>query len=243
MDPTTVSRREALLGLSALGVALMAGCGPSNDDGSTASPSPTDPPSPADPPSSADLTPSDLSCVRTPEQMEGPFYLDRDMLRQDIRDGRPGVPLELEVRVVDADGCLPLADVAVDVWHCDALGAYSGFEGLEGETFLRGTQVTDGDGRCTFTTIVPGWYDGRAVHIHLKAHPTATTQVTTQLYFDDGTLDGILADDPYARRAGRRVRNDEDGIFRSSDGPAPIPLVATEGGRTASFVLGIAIPD
>jgi hypothetical protein len=96
-----------------------------------------------------------VSCVLTPEMTEGPFFLDGDKVRRDVREGRPGVPLRLETKVLDVSSCKPIKAAAVDIWHCDAAGTYSGFaqEGTEGSTFMRGIQRTDKNGLATFTTI------------------------------------------------------------------------------------------
>src|SRR5690349_21967259 len=98
----------------------------------------------------AGATTSLPDCVLTPEQDEGPFYIDLARVRRDIVEDRPGVPLALALTVVDADTCEPLRDAAVDIWHCDALGIYSGepSEGSAGETYLRGIQLTDAKGRA-----------------------------------------------------------------------------------------------
>lgn len=104
----------------------------------------------------------------TPEQTEGPFYLDRDMVRSDITECRPGVPLDMELVVVDTTKCAPMPNVAVGIWHCHALGEYSGYgpnaqgapghvEPVNASRFLRGTQITDDEGMLAFRTIVPRW--------------------------------------------------------------------------------------
>lgn len=131
-------------------------------------------------------------CVLTPELTEGPYYLPLELIRQDITEGQPGLPLRLRVAVVDLanGGCVPLPDAAVDIWHCDAQGYYSGVEGNPGGnasseagagaaagTFLRGIQLTDADGAAEFQTIYPGWYSGRTVHIHMKVHVGGTAEV------------------------------------------------------------------
>ncbi len=119
------------------------------------------------------------SCVLTPELTEGPYYLDGQILRQDITEGKPGVPLALQIAVQDITDCSPLANAAVEIWHCDAQGYYSGVTGANpgggaseddttSTTYLRGIQLTDADGVVTFNTIYPGWYSGRTVHIHMK---------------------------------------------------------------------------
>ena len=99
------------------------------------------------------------TCTLYPEQTEGPYYVDGDLVRSDIREGKPGTPLTLDLLVVSAGVCAPLANVAVDIWHCDAERVYSGYQGqrggldTRGEVFLRGTQVSGSDGRVRFQTI------------------------------------------------------------------------------------------
>jgi protocatechuate 3,4-dioxygenase beta subunit len=136
-------------------------------------------------------SPTTEVCVLTPELTEGPYYLPLNLVREDITEGKPGVPLRLRLAVVDvASDCAPLADAAVDVWHCDAQGYYSGVSGnpggggdpeagagAEAGTFLRGIQLTSEDGLAEFDTIYPGWYSGRTVHIHLKVHIGGTSAV------------------------------------------------------------------
>jgi protocatechuate 3,4-dioxygenase beta subunit len=99
----------------------------------------------------------------------------------------------------------------VDIWHCDAVGSYSGFE--EEGTFLRGTQVTDAVGVVEFTTVYPGWYRGRTVHIHAKVHLDKRTALTTQLYFDEQVTAAVYEREPYSADTGRDTFNDSDGIF------------------------------
>jgi protocatechuate 3,4-dioxygenase beta subunit len=148
------------------------------------------------------------SCALTPEMTEGPYYVDADAVRRDIRAGRDGTTLRLAIRVRDSD-CEPLADALVDIWHCDAAGAYS----TEADPFLRGTQVTDRDGVVEFTTIYPGWYRGRTVHIHAKVHLDASTVLTTQLFFDDDVTAAVFEREPYSSNPGRDQFNDSDGLF------------------------------
>ena len=132
-------------------------------------------------------------CTLTPEQIEGPFYLDQARIREAISEDKPGVPLQLILRVLEASAsCAPIPNAGVDVWHCDALGIYSGYEGVaiaprhvepvDDKTFLRGTQLTDAAGAVRFRTIYPGWYTGRTPHVHVKLRVGAKA-VTTQLYF------------------------------------------------------------
>ena len=194
-----INRRQALGGFGTLSLgALLAACG----DDEPAAPRATSTPQ------TADRFGEESNCTLTPEMTEGPFYFDADKVRSDIRDGHDGVPLKLALRVRDAS-CEPIADAVVDIWHCDAGGAYS----EEADPFLRGVQVTNRDGIAEFTTIYPGWYQGRTVHIHAKVHLDASTVLTTQLYFDDAVTDRVFAQAPYDARGEREPRNDGDGIF------------------------------
>jgi protocatechuate 3,4-dioxygenase beta subunit len=215
-DGTPLTRRRVLRWAGGLGLALFVpGC--SDDDASQKSAGGTTSP----------------DCVLTPELTEGPYYLDLDLMRSDITEGRPGLAYDLAVKVVDAESCAPIEDAIVDVWHCDAEGVYSGVQGDDG-TFLRGVQVADGTGTATFRTIFPGWYQGRAVHIHLKVIQGGNTW-TGQLFFDEQTLEAVYALEPYSERGPAEASNDSDGIFGQSGGST---VVATElsGDRASSRV-------
>lgn len=174
-----------------------------------------------------------VACVVRPAMTEGPYFVDEMLNRSDIRvdtaDGSvvDGALLNLAFRVqqIDGSGCTPLAGVQVDVWHCDAEGVYSdvtdrGFQTL-GHTFLRGYQVTDEAGMVNFTTIYPGWYSGRTVHIHYKIRTDPASQsgyeFTSQLFFDDTFSDVVFANPPYAAKGQRDTLNANDSIFRGGD--------------------------
>jgi protocatechuate 3,4-dioxygenase beta subunit len=178
-------------------------------------------------------------CVLMPEVTEGPYYLDLDLVRSDINESRPGLSLDLRVTVVDADACEPIADAAVDVWHCDAGGVYSGVEGAEGETFCRGVQMTDADGVAEFRTIFPGWYAGRAVHIHVKVLPGTDEAHTGQLFFEDQAIAAAYESEPYAERGGPETTNSADGIYAETDGSTVVSLVSTGDGYTGTVTLGV----
>lgn len=197
------------------------------------------------------------ACVMTPEQTEGPYFVDERLNRSDIRgdpaDGsvRAGVPLTLELHVasIGSAGCTPLAGAIVDVWHCDAEGVYSdvadpGFRTI-GKKFLRGYQVTDANGSVRFTTIYPGWYRGRAVHIHVKVRAKARAgrshDFTSQLYFDDSITDRVHAQQPYASKGQRTLKNDGDGIFRNGGRHLMLSLAEGAQGYAATFDLGLQI--
>jgi protocatechuate 3,4-dioxygenase beta subunit len=168
------------------------------------------------------------SCVVTPALTEGPYFVDEKLNRSDIRVDptdntmRPGVPLRLKMTVyrIDSGACTPLTGATVDVWHCDALGLYSDVqsEGSAGKKFLRGYQVTDEKGAAEFITIYPGWYRGRAVHVHFKARLYAgsqkTYEFTSQFFFDEAITDIVYAQAPYNTKGTRDTKNSTDGIFR-----------------------------
>jgi protocatechuate 3,4-dioxygenase beta subunit len=194
-------------------------------------------------------------CVVRPALTEGPYFVDEKLDRSDIRsdpaDGtvRPGAPLRLALRVsrLTAGACAPLAGAMVDVWHCDALGAYSGVADrggrAMGQKFLRGYQVTDGDGLARFTTIYPGWYEGRTVHIHFKIRSAAgggrAHEFTSQLFFDDALTDQVFAQPPYAARGPRRVRNPRDGIYRDARDQLTLATAPASPGYLASLDLAL----
>jgi protocatechuate 3,4-dioxygenase beta subunit len=155
-----------------------------------------------------------VSCVLTPEMTEGPFYIAREKVRRNITDGHPGTPLVLRLTVVDASTCKPIKGAAVDIWHADAGGSYSGFgAGSGNRTFMRGIQRTDANGVATFRTVYPGWYQGRTVHIHVKVHVRGRVVHTGQLFFSDALTDRVYRNAPYNKRSHRTTRNANDSIF------------------------------
>ncbi|MDX6477290.1 MAG: hypothetical protein QOH95_2801, partial [Gaiellaceae bacterium] len=154
-----------------------------------------------------------VQCVLTPELTEGPYYIDGEKLRRDIREGHPGTQLTLRLTVLNASNCKPLSGAAVDIWHADAAGNYSGFGGGAGSrTFLRGVQKTDKNGLATFTTIYPGWYRGRAVHVHVKVHMGGSVVHTGQLFFPDALTRAVYKAAPYASRGNPDMPNASDSI-------------------------------
>jgi protocatechuate 3,4-dioxygenase beta subunit len=184
------------------------------------------------------------TCVVLPQQTEGPFFVDDQLERSDIRSDpdtrrvKAGAPLALTFAVSQLSGrrCTPLAGAQIDLWHCDALGEYS----LDGGKFLRGYQRTDEAGQARFLTIFPGWYAGRAVHIHFKIRAPGDREFASQLYFDDGLVDRVHAGEPYASHGQRTRRNRDDGIFRRG-GEQLMPSVTRAGeGYAASFAVALA---
>lgn len=181
----------------------------------------------ASPTAGAALTPADFdglaTCVLLPEMTAGPFPLDEQFDRRDITEGAPGQPMRLGLRVVDGS-CAAIPGARVEIWHCDATGDYSAFadggggkDDGEGTTFLRGTQTADDDGIVEFLSIVPGWYRGRAVHVHLRVHLDDEIVLTSQLFFDAGHLDDVYAAEPYAEHGPPDTSNEDDGIAGDVD--------------------------
>ena len=200
------------------------------------------------------------SCVVHPQQTEGPFFVDERLLRSDVRaDSRTGgvsagSPLELRLTIAQvsaAGACAPLAGAQVDIWQCDALGRYSDVNdrrnSTNGQTFLRGHQVTDAKGNVQFTTIYPGWYPGRAVHVHFKVRTVASSspayEFTSQFYFDERLTDRVHAREPYSTHTGQRMRNDSDGIFRDGGSQLTLPVTERGQGYAASFTVGMRPGD
>jgi protocatechuate 3,4-dioxygenase beta subunit len=197
------------------------------------------------------------ACVVRPAQTEGPYFVDEKLNRSDIRsnpsDGqvKPGVPLRLsfQVSLIDGTSCTPLNGAVIDVWHCDALGVYSDVRDssfdTRGKKFLRGYQLTDSKGRTEFITIYPGWYSGRAVHIHFKIRTDPAARrgrdFTSQIYFDEAITDQVHSQPPYKSKGRRSTSNERDFIFRDGGKQLMLALTKEAQGYTAKFDIGLQI--
>ena len=176
--------------------------------------------------STTGTTTTGASCILTAALTEGPFFVDEKLNRSDIRTDpgsgavSAGIPLALAFNVsrVANSACTPLTGAYLDVWHCDSTGTYSDVSGSS-RKFLRGYQITDANGVAAFTTIYPGWYGGRAVHIHFKlrlyAGSSKTYEFTSQFFFNDTLTDSVYTQSPYSSRGSRNTRNSSDGIYNS----------------------------
>jgi protocatechuate 3,4-dioxygenase beta subunit len=183
----------------------------------------------------------EVSCVLAPEQTEGPYYLEGDKVRRNITEGKPGMPLTLNLKVVDASTCKAIKGATVDIWHCDAGGVYSGVQQAVGRAFMRGIQKTNAQGIATFQTVYPGWYQGRTVHIHIKVHLAGNVVHTGQLYFPDAVTDAVYKRAPYSNRPGRDTRNTADNIYRNGGKRSSLSLrKPTKGaGYVGAITMGV----
>jgi protocatechuate 3,4-dioxygenase beta subunit len=249
-----LSRREWLALLGGGSAALLAGMALPRLVSAQGTPTPT--------PNSATKIPS---CVARPELSEGPFFVDEHLNRVDVRSDpasgvlSAGIPLLLTYQAsqIVRGACQPLPKAQVDIWHCDAAGAYSDVPGTEGVQWLRGYQVTDKTGFAQFLTIVPGWYPGRAVHIHFKIQvPTSAGglyEFTSQLFFDPQQIEEAYQQAPYKARGLPNVENSRDGIYRASGGvldltmapmdAATLKKLKLESGLATTFEIGLDLTD
>jgi hypothetical protein len=219
----TMDRRESLLRLGGL---VAVGLGWSAEGAAGAGP--------------AGVASGAVTCVLTPEQTEGPYYVANEALRRDITEGKPGTRLTLRTTLVDASTCKPIKGAAVDVWHCDAGGTYSGFgTGAGNRTFLRGIQNTDVHGLALFRSVYPGWYPGRTVHIHVKVHLGGNVVHTGQLYFPDAVTDAAYVAAPYRNRPGRDTRNAVDSVFRNGGKNSLLRVQKQGSGYVAAITMGV----
>jgi protocatechuate 3,4-dioxygenase beta subunit len=182
-----------------------------------------------------------VTCVLAPEQTEGPYYVDGVQVRRNVTEGRPGVALTLRLTVLNVSSCKPIRNAAVEIWHCDAGGVYSGtsVQGTQNDRFLRGVQRTDAKGLAIFRTIYPGWYQGRTVHIHTMVHVGGNVVHTGQLYFPDSVTDAVYTRSPYSSRPDRDLRNADDGIYRNGGKRSTLRLVKNGAAYTGLITMGV----
>jgi protocatechuate 3,4-dioxygenase beta subunit len=272
-----LSRREALGLLGSAGVAaLLTACGaatitnaPAQSSGSTTTSLPTATATSAATATTAAsaATTASASTITTntgasvavvkPEMTEGPYFVDEKLNRSDIRANstggaaKEGLPLYLNfvVASVGASGTVALKDAQVDIWHCDAAGLYSDVSANNtvGQNFLRGYQLSDANGKASFTTIYPGWYSGRTVHIHFKIRTTGTNgqpyEFTSQLFFDEATNEAVYAQAPYSARGQRDMTNARDNIYNGGGNQMLLATTRSGDGYAATFAIGLDLSD
>ena len=226
-DDARISRRDSLLKLGGLlaGATAIGGWRVADDAGA----------------GPAAVASGLVSCVLLPEATEGPYYLDDHRVRRNITEGRPGAPLTLRLTVVDVSSCKPVRSAAVEVWHCDAAGVYSGTsaQDTEDDRFLRGIQRTDAKGLAVFRTIYPGWYPGRTVHVHTMVHIGGNVVHTGQLYFSDSLTDAVYRRSPYSARPGRTTRNASDSIYRNGGRRSTLKVARRGSGYVGAITMGV----
>jgi protocatechuate 3,4-dioxygenase beta subunit len=260
-----LSRRDAVRLLAVSGAAVVAGCRSASKGGAGASATGATANGATASNATANSAAALPRCVAKPELTVGPYFLDKQLDRSDIRIEpttgveSPGTPLQLAFRVQQiANGqCSPLPGAMVDIWQCDAAGMYSGVNdrmvgfNTEGKKFLRGYQVTDASGMANFTTIYPGWYPGRSVHIHFKIRTPAQAaladrtayEFTSQVFFDESLTDQVHKAQPYAAKGSGRLRNERDGIYRQAGDVLLLNVALGRSGYATMFDVGLDLSD
>jgi protocatechuate 3,4-dioxygenase beta subunit len=194
------------------------------------------------------------ACVLTPEVTAGPYYIANHITRRNITDGQAGMPLRLRLTVQDTSSCRAISGANVEVWHANAHGAYSGYSGAQSPgagpgghvtpntstRFLRGHQVTDASGLAIFDTIYPGWYQGRAPHIHVKVHVGGSVVHTGQLFFSDVLSDAVYRSGAYASHGQPDTTDAADSIYRQAGGESAQLAISKSGtGYVGAITMGV----
>jgi protocatechuate 3,4-dioxygenase beta subunit len=162
------------------------------------------------------------SCLATQALTEGPYYSTDTPVRTNIAPGEVGTKTKITITVVDSR-CKAVQGARVDIWHANALGQYSAVEGVSGN-FARGTQTTNASGKVTFTTIYPGWYPGRTMHIHFKIWKKGLEVLTSQFFASDSNNSRIYTSGAYAARGNQNTPLAADRIYGSLKNPAALTL-------------------
>jgi protocatechuate 3,4-dioxygenase beta subunit len=238
-----LSRREALGLLSAAGTAVsVAACSGGNSP-TTATPVASTPTTTTTPATTTVPGTSTASCVVTPNETEGPFPSIALPTRGDVREDRQGLRLDLAITVVNTNAaCAPVSNATVEIWQCDAAGNYSEYGNLTSATFLRGVQPMNASGVASFITVYPGWYQGRATHIHVEVMVNGRSVKTTQIAFPEDVNNTVYASGVYASKGQNPTRNSNDMVF--SDGvSSELATISgnTSSGYTATFTVGVAL--
>ena len=225
-----IERRQALKALGGAGLGLAFGCG--SDTG--ASPSGTG--------TTSTTASTNATCAVTPTETVGPYPSLSDLIRSDIRETKTGTVLTLTIKVVNVNSnCSAVANAAVEIWQCDAAGNYSSYGSQAGQTYLRGIQTTNANGEVTFTTVYPGWYQGRATHIHAEVTIGGRSIKVTQIAFPEAVNNVVHATGVYASRGSNPTTNLQDGIFADSlSAELVTPTGSPTAGYTANFQIGIS---
>lgn len=169
-------------------------------------------------------TSSDPSaCAVSPSETAGPFPIKTpaQWVRENIVGDRSGIPLVINIKVENTNNnCEPLVGALVDIWQCDAKGNYSEYNSqLDGDFtsqhFLRGRQTTNSNGVASFISIYPGWYPGRAPHLHLEIlNANGNSLLVTQTAFPEDISRTVYATQNY--KGNFDTANTQDGEFEGS---------------------------
>ncbi|HET7217579.1 MAG TPA: hypothetical protein VFJ02_06005 [Vicinamibacterales bacterium] len=229
MKKKAMRRREAIGVIGA--AAIASACGAS-------SASPTSPTT-----TTTTTTGTNSACAVTPTETIGPYPSLTDLFRSDIREGKSGTLLTLTIRVVNVNsGCAAVANANVEIWHVDAAGNYSQYGTQTTQTYLRGIQATNSNGEVVFTTIYPGWYQGRATHIHAEVTMDGRSVKVTQIAFPESVNNVVHRSGAYASRGSNPTSNAADGIFADSlSSELVTPAGDPSAGYAATFQIGIAL--
>ena len=165
---------------------------------------------------------SAASCAATQALTEGPYYSTDTPVRSNIISSQAGIKTTFTITVVDTS-CKAVKGAKVDIWHANAAGQYSAVEGNT-QNFLRGTQTTNAKGQVTFTTIYPGWYPGRTMHVHFKVWKNGQQVLTSQFFASDANNAKIYAKGAYASRGNQDTSLAADHIYTGLSNPAALTL-------------------
>jgi hypothetical protein len=170
------------------------------------------------------------TCLLAPETTEGPYWVDSALTRRNVTEGRPGTPLVIRFKVLNARSCKIIKNADVEIWHCDAVGDYSGVNGASSR-FLRGHQKSNAQGQAEFLTIFPGWYRGRTPHVHMKVYVGGNTVHTGQVFFNEAITRTVYQQPPYASRGQYDTPHASDMIYGQAGGStAELKLTRRTGG-------------
>ena len=155
----------------------------------------------------------------------------------------PAPTLTLTIKVVNVNAaCAAVSGANVEIWQCDATGNYSEYGSQTTQTYLRGIQTTNSNGEVTFTTIYPGWYQGRATHIHIEVKTGGVSRKATQIAFPESVNNTVYASGVYASRGSNPMSNLSDGIFADSlSAELVTPTGSPASGYTASCQVAISV--
>ncbi|OGE56200.1 hypothetical protein PENARI_c003G04693 [Penicillium arizonense] len=182
---------------------------------------------------------SEATCILGPDVTQGPYYVTGELIRENIVEDQEGVPLYMDIQLINTNTCEPIPDIYTDLWHCNATGVYSGIvasgngdssdEANLDTTWLRGIQPSDKNGVVYMESIFPGHYTSRATHIHVLTHPVNETTVNAngtisglytsssshvgQIFFDQDLITEVEKTAPYSTNTQDLTTNANDSIL------------------------------